>query len=339
MDPFASISVSASTVISETPAIRHDWTRGEIRAIYDLPLTELLFRAQTVHRAFHRPDEVQMCRLLSIKTGGCPEDCAYCPQSAHYSTGVARESTMDVDDVLAAARRAKSDGATRFCMGAAWREAPNGKEFDAVLTMVSGVAELGMEVCCTLGMLSEAQAVALKGAGLTAYNHNLDTSPEFYGNIIHTRVYEDRLKTLAAVRKAGITVCCGGILGMGESENDRAGLLEQLARLQPHPESVPINMLVRAEGTPLASENELDPLVMVRTIATARILMPMSRVRLAAGRMQMSREAMALCFLAGANSIFTGEKLLTTPNPVASDDEALLRDLGMKPLELASHDA
>ncbi len=318
--------------------VRHDWTRGEIRGIYELPLTDLVFRAQGVHRAFHPADEVQMCRLLSIKTGGCPEDCAYCPQSAHYSTGVRREALLDVDDVLAAARRAKSDGATRFCMGAAWREAPEGKEFEAVLTMVRGVAETGMEVCCTLGMLTEEQAQALKSAGLTAYNHNLDTSPEFYGSIIHTRVYDERLRTIAAVRKAGITVCCGGILGMGEKDEDRIGLIEQLARMNPHPESVPINMLVRAEGTPLENQAGLDPLVMVRTIATARITMPRARVRLAAGRLQMSREAAALCFLAGANSIFTGEKLLTTPNPEPSEDEALLRDLGLKPLELASHD-
>jgi len=312
---------------------RHDWTRPEIRAIYELPLPELLFRAQSVHRAFHTPGEIQMCRLLSIKTGGCPEDCEYCPQSAHYSTGVARENLMNVPEVLAAARRAKADGSTRFCMGAAWRDAPQGPEFQAVLEMVSGVAELGMEVCCTLGMLTSDQARDLKRAGLTAYNHNLDTSPEFYGEIIHTRTYDERLRTLAAVREAGITVCCGGIVGMGESDEDRIGLLEQLARLQPHPESVPINMLVRAEGTPLAGQPDLDPLIMVRTIATARILMPKSRVRLAAGRLQLTREAATLCFLAGANSIFTGEKLLTTPNPAPSEDEALLRDLGLKPLQ------
>jgi len=312
-------------------AIRHNWTRAEIREIYELPLPELIFRAQTVHRQFHKPDEVQMCRLLSIKTGGCPEDCAYCPQSAHYDAGVAREALMDPAPVLEAARRAKDEGATRFCMGAAWRQAPEGEDFDAVLAMVRGVAELGMEVCCTLGMLTAAQAVALKDAGLTAYNHNLDTSPEFYGQIIHTRVYEERLRTIAAVRAAGITVCCGGILGMGESEEDRIGLLEQLARLEPHPESVPINMLVRAPGTPLEWQPELDPLAMVRTIATARMAMPQARVRLAAGRLQMSREAAALCFLAGANSIFTGEKLLTTPNPQRDDDDAFLRDLGMKP--------
>ncbi len=314
--------------------VRHDWTRAQIRAIYELPLTELLFRAQSVHRAFHKPGEIQMCRLLSIKTGGCPEDCEYCPQSAHYSTGVARENLMNVPDVLAAARRAKADGASRFCMGAAWRDAPQGPEFQAVLEMVSGVAELGMEVCCTLGMLTNDQAGELKRAGLTAYNHNLDTSPEFYGEIIHTRTYNERLRTLAAVREAGITVCCGGIVGMGESDEDRIGLLEQLSHLQPHPESVPINMLVRAEGTPLASQPDLDPLIMVRTIATARILMPKSRVRLAAGRLQLSREAATLCFVAGANSIFTGETLLTTPNPAPSEDEALLRDLGLSPQQL-----
>jgi biotin synthase len=316
--------------------LRNDWTRAEIRTIYELPFTELVFRAQSVHRQFNDPAEVQMCRLLSIKTGGCPEDCAYCPQSAHYQTGVNREGLLDVDHVMRAARGAKEDGATRFCMGAAWREAPQGREFDAVLTMVRGVAELGMEVCCTLGMLNEGQAVSLKEAGLTAYNHNLDTSPEFYGSIIRTREYQERLDTLAAVRRAGITVCCGGILGMGETVEDRIGLLEQLARMNPHPESVPINMLVRAEGTPLEGLRDLDPLVMVRAIATARILMPASRVRLAAGRMQMSREAVALCFMAGANSIFTGEKLLTTPNPESSQDESLLQALGMRPLELSS---
>jgi biotin synthase len=319
--------------------LRHDWTRAEIREIYESPFTELLYRAQTVHRQFNNPAEVQMCRLLSIKTGGCPEDCAYCPQSAHYQAGVTRQGLLDLEDVRRAARRAKDDGATRFCMGAAWREAPEGEEFESVLSMVREVGALGMEVCCTLGMLTEAQAHALKEAGLTAYNHNLDTSPEFYGSIIRTREYQDRLDTLAAVRRAGITVCCGGILGMGESDADRIGLLEQLARMNPHPESVPINMLVRAEGTPLAGQGDLDALVMVRTIATARILMPRSRVRLAAGRMQMSREAVALCFLAGANSIFTGEKLLTTPNPESSQDESLLQALGMRPLELTSHEA
>jgi biotin synthase len=315
--------------------IRHNWTREEIHKIYSLPLPELIFQAQVAHREFHRPEEVQLCRLLSIKTGGCPEDCAYCSQSAHYDAGVARESLMDPADVLAAARRAKDEGATRFCMGAAWREVKDGKEFDRVLEMVRGVAALELEVCCTLGMLTESQAQRLKEAGLSAYNHNLDTSPEFYGEIITTRVYDDRLKTIQHVRKAGITVCCGGILGMGESDDDRISLLEQLSRLDPHPESVPINMLVPNEGTPLADAQELDPLVMVRTIATARILMPASRVRLAAGRRGLSQEGVALCFLAGANSIFTGEKLLTTPNPGADADHRMLETLGMKAMASA----
>jgi biotin synthase len=320
---------------ARSSAVRHDWTREQIKAIYLLPLPELIFRAQLAHREFHKPEEIQLCRLLSIKTGACPEDCSYCPQSAHYDTGLSRQELMDPADVLVAARRAKDDGATRFCMGAAWREVRDGKDFESVLEMVSGVAELGMEVCCTLGMLSETQAQRLKDAGLTAYNHNLDTSPEFYEDIITTRVYEDRLRTISNVRKAGITVCCGGILGMGESEEDRIGLLEQLSNLNPHPESVPINMLVRAAGTPLEDAEDLDPILMVRTIATARILMPASRVRLAAGRQQMSREAVALCFLAGANSIFSGEKLLTTPNPAADEDEALLQSLGMKAMQHA----
>jgi biotin synthase len=310
--------------------IRHDCTRDEIRRIYRLPFPELIFQAQLAHREFHEPDEVQLCRLLSIKTGGCPEDCAYCSQSAHYETGVAREALMNSSDVVAAAERAKAEGATRFCMGAAWRQVSDGKNFERVLEMVRGVAALDLEVCCTLGMLTENQALRLKEAGLTAYNHNLDTSPEFYGNIITTRVYEDRLQTIAHLRKAGITVCCGGILGMGESDEDRISLLEQLSHLDPHPESVPINMLVANDGTPLADAEELDPLIMVRTIATARILMPASRVRLAAGRRQMSPEAVALCFLAGANSIFTGERLLTTPNPAANEDYRLLESLGMR---------
>ncbi len=312
---------------------RHDWTLGEIGEIYALPLPELTFRAQQVHRAFHAPDRVQTCRLLSIKTGGCPEDCGYCPQSAHYSTGLERESLMNPGEVISAAQRARAEGVTRFCLGAAWREAPEGREFDNVLAMISGIAEQGLEVCCTLGMLTEEQARRLGEAGLTAYNHNLDTSPEFYGQIITTRVYEDRLRTLAAVRKAGITVCCGGIVGMGESERDRLGLLQQLAILKPHPESVPINMLVRVEGTPLGEQPALDPLVLVRMIATARILMPRSMVRLAAGRQQMSREAVVLCFMAGANSIFVGERLLTTPNPGPDEDAQLLEELGMRPME------
>ena len=313
--------------------IRHDWTRDEIRAIFNLPLPELIFQAQTIHREFHKPEEVQLCRLLSIKTGACPEDCAYCSQSAHYKTGVARQKLMEPAAVLESAKRAKADGATRFCMGAAWRDVPEGKEFENVLEMVREVAALDLEVCCTLGMLTETQASALKEAGLTAYNHNLDTSPEFYGHIITTRVYEDRLQTIARVRKAGITVCCGGILGIGESEEDRIGLLHQLANLNPHPESVPINVLARVDGTPLASAPDLDPMIMVRAIATARIVMPASRVRLSGGRHKLSREAVALCFLAGANSIFTGEKLLTTPNPSVDKDMALLEDLGMKAMQ------
>ncbi len=306
---------------------------AEAAEIYSLPLFDLIFRAQRVHRAHHRANQVQTCQLLSIKTGGCPEDCAYCPQSAHYPTGSERRDLLDPEFVVEQARQAAARGITRFCMGAAWREAPEGREFEAVLRMVKGVAALGIEVCCTLGMLTEEQAVRLKGAGLTAYNHNLDTSPEFYGEIITTRTYDDRLRTLAAVRRAGISVCCGGILGMGESRNDRIGLLHQLATLRPHPESVPINMLVRIPGTPLGSQAPLDPLEMVRAIATARILMPASMVRLAAGRQQMSREAVVLCFMAGANSIFVGEKLLTTPNPMPSEDESLLRNLGMKAME------
>ena len=276
---------------------------------------------------------MQTCQLLSIKTGGCPEDCGYCPQSAHYDAGVGREGLLDPQHVVEVAKEAVGRGVTRFCMGAAWRQAPEGREFQKVLEMVRGVSALGLEVCCTLGMLSERQAEQLKEAGLSAYNHNLDTSPEFYGSIITTRVYGDRLRTLEAVRKAGITLCCGGILGMGEREEDRIGLLQQLAMLNPHPDSVPINMLVRVAGTPLANTPPLDPLELVRAIATARILMPASRVRLAAGRKQLSQEAVTLCFLAGANSIFVGEKLLTTPNPGRDEDEELLDTLGMRPLE------
>jgi biotin synthase len=316
--------------------MRTDWTRPEIASIYHQPLLDLLLQAQQVHREFHPANAVQMCRLLSIKTGGCPEDCAYCPQSARYQTGVSRDPLMQVDEIMPAARAAKADGATRFCMGAAWRQAPQGKEWDSVLETVRAVAALGMEVCCTLGMLTETQAQELKDAGLTAYNHNLDTSPEFYGQIITTRTYQERLATIAAVRQAGITVCCGGIVGMGESDQDRIGLLHQLATLDPHPESVPINMLVRAPGTPLAAQPDLDPLIMVRMIATARILMPGSMVRLAAGRAQMTRETVVLCFMAGANSIFHGERLLTTPNPEPDHDSALLSDLGLVPMSAAS---
>jgi biotin synthase len=323
----------ATVSAAERIAIRHDWTRDEIGTIYRMPLPELVFRAQTVHREFHAADRVQTCQLISIKTGGCPEDCAYCPQSAHYETSVERQGLLDLQQVTSAARQAADRGVTRFCMGAAWRQAPEGREFENILEMVRSVSALGMEVCCTLGMLTESQAHRLKDAGLTAYNHNLDTSREFYGSIVTTRVYDERLQTLSAVRKAGITVCCGGILGMGESERDRVGLLHQLATLDPHPESVPINMLVRVEGTPLGSRPALDPLEMVRAIATARVAMPASRVRLAAGRKQLSAEAVTLCLLAGANSIFVGEKLLTTPNPGPDEDERLLESLGLKPLE------
>lgn len=310
--------------------MRHDWSVSEIESIYTAPLPDLIFRAQTVHRTHHSPNEVQGCILLSIKTGGCPEDCAYCPQSAHYKTDVTRAELVSLDEMTVAATRARDQGATRFCMGAAWRDVPGGPQFDRVVEMVRVVRGLGMEACCTLGMLSQEQANALGNAGLTAYNHNLDTSPEFYGHIITTRTYQDRLDTLARVRQAGITVCCGGIIGMGEDRSVRYRMLQQLASLDPHPESVPINMLVRVDGTPLAEMKAEDPLEMIRTIATARILMPKSFVRLAAGRLSMSDEAQALCFLAGANSVFLGEKLLTTPNPGASHDEKLLLRLGMR---------
>jgi biotin synthase len=313
-----------------TTAIRSNWARDEIKAIYERPLLDLVWDAQALHRQFFGSSEVQLCQLLSIKTGGCPEDCAYCPQSAHYPTSVERQDLMDVGEVGRIARAARADGVKRFCMGAAWREVREGPEFDNVLEMVRAVAETGMEVCCTLGMITESQAGRLAAAGLTAYNHNLDTSPEYYGAIITTRNYGDRLQTLAAVRKAGISVCCGGIIGMGETDGDRIGLLHQLASLDPHPESVPINMLVRVEGTPLAEAETVDPLILVRMIATARLVMPASRVRLSAGRRSLSREATALCFMAGANSIFVGEKLLTTPNPDRSDDEVLLETLGLR---------
>jgi biotin synthase len=310
--------------------LRHDWSLQEIEAIYTAPLTDLVFRAAEVHRAHHLADEVQGCMLLSIKTGGCPEDCAYCPQSARYDTEVGREDLMQVDETLAAARSARDQGATRFCMGAAWRDVPTDARFDRVLEMVKGVRELGMEACCTLGMLNEKQAEALAGAGLSAYNHNLDTSPEFYGEIITTRNYQERLDTLARVRKAGISVCSGGIIGMGEDRAARYGLLRQLAMLDPHPESVPINMLVPVEGTPLGGRPAEDPLELVRMIAAARILMPRSMVRLSAGRLALSEEAQALCFLAGANSVFLGDKLLTTPNPESDADHRLFEKLGVK---------
>jgi biotin synthase len=302
-----------------SPDIRHDWTIAEIEAIYTAPLPDLVFRAQVAHRAHHRTDEVQGCMLLSIKTGGCPEDCAYCPQSAHYKTDVTRQDLVSLDELTDAATRAKEQGAVRFCMGAAWRDVPNTDKFDRVLDMVRVVRRLGMEACCTLGMLTQDQADRLADAGLTAYNHNLDTSPEFYGQIITTRTYDERLDTLARVRQAGITLCCGGIIGLGEDRTVRYGLLRQLSTLNPHPES-----------TPLAHAAPEDPLELVRTIATARILMPTSFVRLSAGRLQLTDEAQALCFIAGANSVFLGDRLLTTPNPGESHDEQLFDKLGMR---------
>ena len=311
-------------------------TLQEVRAIHDLPLPELLFRAQGVHRQHHAADEVQLCTLLSVKTGGCPEDCAYCPQSSHYETPVSVEKSLAVDEVLGAARTARQSGATRFCMGAAWREVKDGPAFDNVLSMVRGVRALGMEACVTLGMLNDDQAKRLKEAGLTAYNHNLDTSRQHYKSIISTRTYDDRLATLDRVRRAGITVCSGGIIGLGESIDDRCEMLRTLASLDPQPESVPINTLVATEGTPLQAMAPVEPLELVRMIATARILMPRSRVRLSAGRLSLTKEAQLLCFFAGANSIFYGEKLLTTGNPDVSEDQALLAAAGLRaaPLEV-----
>ena len=311
---------------------RHDWTRAEVKALFALPFPELMFRAATAHRENFDPAEVQISTLLSIKTGGCPEDCAYCPQAARYDTGVKAEKLMSLDAVLGEARAAKAGGASRFCMGAAWRS-PKDRELDQVCAMVEGVKALGLETCATLGMLTGEQAQRLKQSGLDYYNHNLDTSPEYYGAIITTRTYDDRLDTLAHVRAAGIHVCCGGIVGMGEGLEDRVGMITTLASLPVHPESVPINMLVQVEGTPLASAQKLDPLDFVRTIAVARICMPTSVVRLSAGREDMSEETQALCFLAGANSIFYGPKLLTTPNPGRDRDMALLDNLGMRPME------
>ncbi len=309
--------------------IRHDWRDEEIAALYELPFNDLLFRAQQVHREHFDPNQVQVSTLLSIKTGRCPEDCGYCPQSVRYDTGLEDEPLLPVDEVLEQARAARERGASRFCMGAAWR-APKDRDLDAVVDMVREVKALGLETCLTLGMLSEAQTARLREAGLDYYNHNLDTSPDFYGEIITTRTYQDRLDTLARVREAGIKVCCGGIVGMGEDRADRIGLLRELANQPQHPESVPINMLVRVEGTPLADAEEIDPIEFVRTIAVARLLMPKSHVRLSAGREAMDDATQALCFLAGANSIFYGEKLLTTPNPAADRDRALFERLGLQ---------
>jgi len=326
-----SLATDDSSTLPGLCRVRHDWTRAEIGALFDLPFPELIFRAQSIHRQYFDPAEVQISTLLSIKTGGCPEDCAYCPQSARYDTGIHAEKLMAVDTVVAEARAAKSAGASRFCMGAAWRS-PKDSDLARVCAMVEAVKGLGLETCATLGMLSAAQAQELKRSGLDYYNHNLDTSPEFYGEIITTRVYRDRLETLAHVRDAGIHVCCGGIVGMGETRADRIGMIVALAALPAHPESVPINMLVRVAGTPLADQLPLDSFEFVRTVAVARITMPRSVVRLSAGREDMSEETQALCFLAGANSIFYGPKLLTTPNPERDRDRVLMDKLGLSPM-------
>ncbi|GAA4312103.1 biotin synthase BioB [Compostibacter hankyongensis] len=311
-------------------AIRHDWTKEEISDIYHTPLLELVYRAATVHRQYQDTAEVQVCTLLSVKTGGCPEDCAYCPQAARYHTDIRVHGLMKTEEVLEYARRAREAGSTRFCMGAAWREVRDNRDFDRVLEMVRGVNAMGMEVCCTLGMLTEDQARKLHDAGLHAYNHNLDTSPEYYDEIIHTRTYDERLRTLEHVRNAGVTVCSGGIIGLGETHEDRIGMLHTLSTLPRHPESVPVNALVRVKGTPLEDQPRVDAWDMVRMIATARIIMPGSMVRLSAGRTEMTIAEQAWCFMAGANSIFTGDKLLTTPNPSFDEDHAMFELLGLK---------
>ncbi len=325
------VAPAEHSIRADLGVVRHDWTRTEIRALLALSFPELIFRAQSVHRLHFDPTEVQISTLLSIKTGGCPEDCAYCPQSVRYDTGVKADKLMSVDAVLAEATAAKTAGAGRFCMGAAWRE-PKDRDLDKVCEMVAGVKALGLETCATLGMLTPVQARRLQASGLDYYNHNLDTSPEHYGAIITTRTYQDRLDTLHHVRAAGIHVCCGGIVGMGESVEDRVGMIATLASLAPHPESVPINMLVKVAGTPLDNSETIDPLDFVRTIAVARICMPRSVVRLSAGREDMREETQALCFLAGANSIFYGPKLLTTPNPDRDRDRALMDKLGLTPM-------
>ena len=320
-------------LVSSFP-VRHDWTRADVEALFDLPFTELLHRAGSAHRLHFDPAEVQVSTLLSVKTGGCPEDCSYCPQAARYHTGVEASKLMETDDVVARARQAKAAGASRFCMGAAWRS-PKDRDIPKVAAMIREVKALGLETCATLGMLSGTQAHALKDAGLDYYNHNLDTAPEFYGEIIHTREFQDRLDTLGHVRDAGLKTCCGGIVGMGESRDQRAGLLQALANLPQHPDSVPINRLVAVQGTPMAeTAKTLDPFEFVRTVAAARIMMPKSMVRLSAGRETMSDELQALCFAAGANSIFYGEKLLTTGNPDTGRDQALFARLGLRPMQV-----
>jgi biotin synthase len=323
------LTTTAHPAAAAAPDLRHDWSRAEIQGLLEMPLIDLLWRAQGVHRAANPGYRVQLASLLSVKTGGCEEDCAYCPQSMHNSSDVSGRPELEVEPVLARARAAQAAGAHRFCMGWAWRDIRDGAPFEAMLAMVRGVRELGLEACVTAGMLSDAQAERLAAAGLTAYNHNLDTSPEHYGRIITTRTYQERLETLARVRQAGITLCCGGIIGLGESVNDRAGLLQVLAGLDPHPESVPINALVVVEGTALEEQPPIDPLELVRMVATARILMPFSRVRLSAGREQLSREAQILCLQAGADSIFYGDTLLTTGNPDVASDRALLAAAGV----------
>ncbi|WP_291911606.1 biotin synthase BioB [Chitinophaga sp. CB10] len=318
-----------------TAEIRHDWTKEEIQAIYDQPLMELVYQAATVHRRYHAADEVQVCTLLSIKTGGCPEDCSYCGQAARYHTNIKVQALLPVETVLAHAKKARETGSTRFCMAAAWREVRDNRDFDKVIEMVKGVNELGMEVCCTLGMLTEEQAVRLQEAGLHAYNHNLDTSEEYYKEIISTRNFDNRINTINNVRKAGITVCSGGIIGLGETHHDRMAMLLTLANMPKHPESVPVNALARVKGTPLENNPKVDIWDMVRMIATARIVMPASVVRLSAGRIEMSEAEQAWCFMAGANSIFTGERqtLLVTPNPGVDEDMQMLQTLGLKPME------
>lgn len=311
--------------------LRNDWTRAEIEAIYNSPILDLIYRAATVHREHNNPQEVQVCTLLSVKTGGCPEDCSYCPQAARYHTDVKVQKLMEVEEVLSSARSAKENGSTRFCMGAAWREVRDNRDFDKVIEMVKGVNQMGMEVCCTLGMITESQAKRLKEAGLYAYNHNLDTSEEAYEDIITTRTYKDRLDTLDNVRSAKISVCSGGIIGMGESHLDRVGMLHTLVTLPEHPESVPVNALVAVEGTPLENQERVPVWDMIRMIATARIIMPKAMVRLSAGRVSMTMEEQALCFMAGANSIFAGDKLLTTPNPEVDADKEMFQVLNLKP--------
>jgi biotin synthase len=311
--------------------IRNDYTRDEIAEIYRRPILELIYEAATVHRQYHDPSEVQMSTLLSVKTGGCPEDCAYCPQAARYQTGVKGTALMKEEEILEAAARAKDGGSSRFCMGAAWREVKDNSQFDRIVSVVEKVNAMGIEVCCTLGMLNAHQAQRLKDAGLHSYNHNIYSSPEYYSRVISTRGFDDRLNTLGNVRKAGLKVCSGGIVGMGETEEDRIGFLHVLSTLEEHPESVPINTLVAVEGTPLEEQEKIPFWEMLRTIATARILMPASMVRLSAGRLDMSESEQAFCFLAGANSIFAGDKLLTTPNPAEDKDKALMSLLGLKP--------